>query len=269
MELPTTLPEGSEVLPQVRNAIAVASAKGGVGKSTICVELALALAGQGLKVGLLDADIYGPSLHLLTGTRQEPLMTEGDRILPVEGCGLRMMSMGFLAGEDSPVVWRGPLLAQAVQQFVRQVDWGELDMLFIDLPPGTGDIPLTLSQVVALSGVVIVTTPQEVALQDVERGIAMFQRVEVDVLGLIENMSYYLCTGCGERHDIFGTGGGRAMAQRLGLPFLGEIPLATAIRDGGDRGVPVAMGEPGSAHAQTIAHIAEQLVDSLRRTWED
>lgn len=268
MELPTTLPEGSEVLPQVRNAIAVASAKGGVGKSTICVNLALTLARQGLKVGLLDADIYGPSLQLLMGTRQEPLMTEDERILPVENRGLRMMSMGFLAGQDSPVVWRGPLLAQAVQQFVRQVDWGELDMLFIDLPPGTGDIPLTLSQVVALSGAVIVTTPQAVALQDVERGIAMLQRVEVDILGLIENMSYYLCTRCGERHDIFGTGGGRATAERLDLPFLGEIPLDMAIRDGNDRGLPVAMGEPESAQARAMAIIAEQLVDSLRRTWE-
>lgn len=269
MDLPTTLPLGSEVLPQVRNAVAVASAKGGVGKSTLCVNLALTLAGRGLKVGLLDADIYGPSLQLLTGTRQEPEMTADHKILPVESCGLRMMSMGFLTAEDSPVVWRGPLLAQAVQQFVSQVDWGELDMLFIDLPPGTGDIPLTLSQVVALSGAVIVTTPQSVALQDVERGIAMFQRVEVEVLGLVENMSHYVCPECGERHDIFGSGGGAAMAERLGLPLLGEVPLESAIREAGDRGEPVALSAPDSPHARAMSLIAEKMVESLRHTWED
>ncbi|MFH1571252.1 MAG: Mrp/NBP35 family ATP-binding protein [Gemmatimonadota bacterium] len=268
MELPRTLPEGTDVLPGVRNAIAVASAKGGVGKSTLCVNLALGLARRGARVGLLDADIYGPSLRLLTGTREEPLMSADQRILPVERHGLRMMSMGFLAGEDSPVVWRGPLLAQAVQQFVRQVEWGDLDVLFIDLPPGTGDIPLTLSQVIALSGAIIVTTPQAVALQDVERGIAMFQRVEVDVLGLVENMSYYLCPGCGARHDVFGSGGGRAIAERLGLPFLGEIPLATQIREGGDRGVPIALGAPDSPLALAMDAVADRALESLRSLWE-
>ncbi|MFC1525865.1 Mrp/NBP35 family ATP-binding protein [Candidatus Latescibacterota bacterium] len=268
MELPRTLPEGSQILPEVRNAIAVASAKGGVGKSTVCINLALTMARRGVSVGLLDADIYGPSLQLLTGTREAPAMTADDLIQPVVTRGIRTMSMGYLTGEDTPVVWRGPLLAQAVQQFLSQVDWGELDVLFIDLPPGTGDIPLTLSQTVALSGAVIVTTPQDVALQDVARGIAMFQRVEVEVLGLVENMSYFLCPNCSERHEIFGAGGGRAMAEALHLPFLGELPLDGSIRAGGDSGSPVAASE-GSPQAAAFEDVADRMIESLHNIWDD
>ena len=269
MELPRTLPEGAEVLPGVSNAIAVSSAKGGVGKSTLAVNLALAMAGKGARVGVLDADIYGPSLPLMTGADGAPEIGSGERILPVNHLGLRMMSMGFYTEEDAPVVWRGPLLAQAVQQFLAQVDWGELDVLLIDLPPGTGDIPLTLSQTVPLSGAVIVTTPQGVALQDVERGIAMFQRVEVELLGLVENMSYYVCPDCGERHEIFGHGGGRDAAARLGLDWLGEIPLDAGVREGGDQGVPVAVGGGDSPATRAFTDIADAMVASLRRVWEE
>jgi len=266
--IPRTLPEGGELLPGVRNAIAVASAKGGVGKSTVAVNLALSLARSGARVGLLDADIYGPSVPLLLGVRQEPEMTPQGQILPVFAAGLALMSIGFIAGEEAPVVWRGPLLAQAVQQFLRQVRWGELDYLLLDLPPGTGDIPLTLSQVVALSGAVVVTTPQEVALQDVERGIAMFQKVEVEVLGVVENMSYYRCPRCGARHELFGHGGGRQAAARLGLEFLGELPLEPAIRAAGDQGRPIVLAEPDSAAGQAFAAIASRLEAAIRRLAE-
>jgi len=269
MELPRTLPEDAQVLPEVSNAIAVTSAKGGVGKSTLTVNLALALAGKGAAVGVLDADIYGPSLPLMSGTRQTPEIVSGERILPVTHLGLRMMSMGFFTEEDAPVVWRGPLLAQAVQQFLAQVDWGVLDLLLIDLPPGTGDVPLTLSQTVPLSGAVIVTTPQGVALQDVERGIAMLQRVDVELLGLVENMSYYVCPECGERHEIFGHGGGREAAARLGLDVLGEIPLDPLVREGGDRGVPVVAARGDSDSARAFNDIADEMVASLRRAWEE
>jgi ATP-binding protein involved in chromosome partitioning len=249
----------------VRNAIAVASAKGGVGKSTISTNLALSLARMGSKVGLLDADIYGPSVPLMMGVREPPELNAEDRMLPVSRHGISLMSIGFVAGEDTPVVWRGPLLAQALQHFINQVEWGELDYLVIDLPPGTGDIPLTLSQSVALSGAVMVTTPQDVALQDVERGIAMFAKVDVDVIGVIENMSYYLCPQCGERHDIFGHGGGTEAARRLDIDFLGEVPLHEAIRAGGDGGRPVALAAPDSEEGRIFAGIAARLVEALRR----
>ena len=232
----------NDTVPGVRNIVAVASAKGGVGKSTVSVNMALSAAGTGARIGLLDADIYGPSAPLMLGIEEQPELTAGNRLLPIVRHGLAVMSMGFIADENTPVVWRGPLLAQAVQQFLRQVEWGELDCLFIDLPPGTGDIPLTLSQAVALSGAAIVTTPQDVALDDVERGIAMFEKVEVEVFGLIENMSYYDCPSCGNRHRLFGEGGGRALARRLEVPFLGEVPISESIRSGGDRGHPVAAG---------------------------
>ena len=259
-----TVPVNATV-PGVRNIVAVASAKGGVGKSTVSVNLALSAAGAGMRVGLLDADIYGPSAPLMLGIGEQPELTAGDRLLPILRHGVAVMSMGFIADENTPVVWRGPLLAQAVQQFLGQVEWGELDCLFIDLPPGTGDIPLTLSQAVALSGAAIVTTPQDVALDDVERGIAMFDKVEVEVLGLIENMSYYDCPGCGKRHRLFGEGGGRAIAERLEIPFLGEIPVSEAIRSGGDRGHPVsAGGGGGERREEEIFHsLAARVLASL------
>ena len=252
MSIPRTGP-----LAQVRHTVAIASAKGGVGKSTVSINLAVSLAAQGARVGLLDADIYGPSIPLMMGIRQQPATGTQGTMRPVYKAGVALMSIGFIAGEDAPVVWRGPLLARALQQFLNQVEWGPLDYLLIDLPPGTGDVPLTLSQAVALSGALIVTTPQSVALEDVERGIAMFSKVEVDILGIVENMSYYLCSQCGQRHEIFGCGGGAEAAERLGLPFLGALPLSAAIRQSGDEG----RAEPDPL----FATISEGLVAELRR----
>ncbi len=263
MAFPRTLPEDSTTLPGVANAVAFSSAKGGVGKSTVALNAALALCGRGARVGLLDADIYGPSLPVLTGVRQEPEVGDGDRIRPLQAHGLAMMSMGFLTRRETPVIWRGPLLGQAVQQFLQQVEWGELDFLLVDMPPGTGDIALTLSQVVALSGAVVVTTPQGVALQDVERGMAMFDKVEVDILGLVENMSWYLCPHCDARHEIFGHGGGREAAERLEVPFLGEIPLDGEIREAGDRGQPLMLAQPDSARARAFDTVAAGLIRIL------
>ena len=241
----------------MRHTVAIASAKGGVGKSTVSINLAVSLAAQGARVGLLDADIYGPSIPLMMGIRQQPATGMQGTMRPVYKAGVALMSIGFIAGEDAPVVWRGPLLARALQQFLQQVEWGALDYLLIDLPPGTGDVPLTLSQAVALSGALIVTTPQSVALEDVERGIAMFSKVEVDILGIVENMSYYLCSQCDQRHEIFGSGGGREAAERLGLPFLGALPLSAAIRQSGDEGR--ATPDP------LFATIGAGLVAELRR----
>ena len=262
--VPRTVPVNATV-PGVRNIVAVASAKGGVGKSTVSVNLALSAAGTGMRIGLLDADIYGPSAPLMLGIDEQPELTAGDRLLPILRHGVAVMSMGFIADEYTPVVWRGPLLAQAVQQFLGQVEWGELDCLFIDLPPGTGDIPLTLSQAVGLSGAAIVTTPQDVALDDVERGITMFDKVEVEVLGLIENMSYYDCPGCGKRHRLFGEGGGQALARRLEIPFLGEIPVSEGIRSGGDRGHPVSAGGGGEGRGEKeiFDSLASRVLESL------
>jgi ATP-binding protein involved in chromosome partitioning len=231
---------GEPILPGVAHVVAVASAKGGVGKSTVCVNLARGLARSGLRVGVLDADIYGPSLPLLMGVREHPEVVQ-QTIIPVVHDGISVMSIGLLTEAETPVVWRGPLLAQAVQQFLGQVAWGELDYLLVDLPPGTGDIPLTLSQQVALSGAVIVTTPQKVALEDVERGIAMFERVEVDVIGLVENMSYFLCPQCSERHHIFGTSGVQELGERLDLPLLGSLPLLPDLEN--------SQGAEASSHA--------------------
>ena len=269
MSVPRTLPEDSEILPQVRNAIAVASAKGGVGKSTTCVNLALSLAARGVRVGVLDADIYGPSLPLIMGVREMPEATPDDKMRPIVKEGLALMSIGFVAGENAPVIWRGPLLGRALQQFLDQVEWGELDYLFIDLPPGTGDIPLTLSQTLALSGAVAVTTPQDVALEDVERGIAMFERVEVDILGLIENMSYFNCPQCGKRHEVFGYSGGRQLAERLEIPFLGEIPLDPAIGSGGDRGRPIVLEAPDAAESRVYAEIAAAIEIQIHQLAEE
>ena len=251
------------MLDQVRHALAVSSAKGGVGKSTLSVNLALSLARSGARVGLLDADIYGPSLPLLLGVRQAPEITPDERLVPVQEHGLALMSIGFLAGEDHPVVWRGPLLAQALQHFLVKVEWGELDYLLIDLPPGTGDIPLTLSQAVALSGAVVVTSPQGAALEDVARGIAMFDKVEIDVIGLVENMSYYLCPHCDKRHELFGRGGGQALAAKLDIEFLGEIPLLPAVREGGDRGRSVVLQDPKGPEAKIFSELAAKVAAAL------
>ena len=267
MEAPRTTPVVEGPLAEVRNVVAIASAKGGVGKSTLSVNLAVSLAGQGARVGLLDADIYGPSIPLMMGLRQQPETGPEGMMHPLYKDGVALMSIGFIAGEDAPVVWRGPLLAQALQQFLHQVEWGALDYLLIDLPPGTGDVPLTLSQVVALSGVLIVTTPQSVALEDVERGIAMFSKVEVDILGVVENMSYYICSKCGERHEIFAHGGGREAATRLELPFFGEIPLLPEIRKSGDEGLSAVVRE-GEA-GPLFDEIGRRLVAELQRLAEE
>jgi ATP-binding protein involved in chromosome partitioning len=246
------------VLPGVRNVIAVASVKGGVGKSTTSVNLALALAAAGARVGLLDADIHGPNVPLMMGLRERPeVLGEDGKILPVEAYGIKLISIGFFLGpDDQAVIWRGPMVHSAIQQFVRDVKWGELDYLVVDLPPGTGDAPLSLSQIVPLSGVVIVTTPQDVALQDVVKGISMFRRLEVPILGIVENMAYFVCPCCGTRTDIFGTGGGKRLAERTGLPFLGEVPLDPVVRQGGDEGRPVVVAAPDSPQAQAFRQVA-------------
>jgi ATP-binding protein involved in chromosome partitioning len=251
------------LLPDVRHAIAVASGKGGVGKSTVAVNLAVALARGGLAVGLLDADIYGPSIPLMMGTRESPRLTEDKKLVPFERFGVRFMSLGFLVDPEAALIWRGPMVMKAIEQLLRDVVWGALDVLVIDLPPGTGDAQLTLSQKVRLAGAIIVTTPQDVALADAIKGVAMFRKVEVPVLGLVENMSYFECPRCSERHEIFSHGGGRREAERLGVPFLGELPLHPAIRSGGDRGEPAASGEPAAPESAIFAELAAKVRASL------
>jgi ATP-binding protein involved in chromosome partitioning len=243
----------------VRSTIAVASGKGGVGKTTVSVNLAVALAQMGAKVGLMDADVYGPNIPIMMGINEQPHATKDQHILPLEAYGVKLMSMGFLVPPEQAVIWRGPMLHSAIRQFLSDVDWGDLDYLVIDLPPGTGDAQLTLAQSVPLTGGVVVATPQDVALADVVKGIAMFQKLEVPVLGVVENMSYFLCPHCGERTDIFAHGGAQKMAEKYGAPFLGEIPLDVAIRVGGDTGKPVTAAQPDSAYAQAFKKLAQQV----------
>jgi ATP-binding protein involved in chromosome partitioning len=226
-------------IPGIKHVVAVASGKGGVGKSTIAANLAVALEQTGARVGLCDCDIYGPSISLMFGTRERPMATEENKIVPIEQYNLKLMSMGFLLDDTSPAVLRGPMVTRYTQQFLRNVDWGELDYLVLDLPPGTGDIQLTIVQTVALSGAIIVTTPQEVALIDARKAASMFDKVNVPVLGLVENMSYFLCPSDGRRYDIFGSGGGEREAKRLRVPLLGQIPIDIATREAGDRGMPI------------------------------
>ena len=245
-------------IPGVRHLVAVGSGKGGVGKTTVAVNLAISLAKLGRKVGLLDADVYGPNVPLMMGAHETP-RGQGDRIGPIERYGVKLMSMGFLNPGDKPLVWRGPMLHSVMQQFLRQVDWGELDYLLIDLPPGTGDAQLTMAQQVPLSGAVIVSTPQDIALLDARKGLNMFRKVDVPVLGIIENMSYFLCPHCGERSDIFSHGGARREADKLGMEFLGEIPLDMAIRETSDSGNPIVVSQPASPHAVTYRAIAERV----------
>lgn len=231
-------------LPGVKRIIAVASGKGGVGKSTVAANLAVALAAQGLRTGLCDCDLYGPSMGLMFGTDEQPMATDNNEIIPVEAHGLKLMSMAFLLSHDSPVIVRGPLATRYVQQFLRQTAWGELDVLVLDLPPGTGDIQLTIVQTVALDGALIVTTPQEVALIDARKAVSMFAKVNVKVLGIVENMSYFLCPSDGVRYDIFGKGGGETEAARLKVPLLAQLPIDIPTREGGDKGRPVALTPP-------------------------
>ncbi len=250
------------LLPDVRHVVAVASGKGGVGKSTVAVNLAVALARQGQRVGLLDADVYGPSIPLMMGVTDDPVMDRNTRKLqPFEKFGVRFMSLGFLTPPDQAVIWRGPLVMKAIEQLLRDVDWGALDVLVVDMPPGTGDVQLTLSQRANLTGAVIVTTPQDVALADAIKGVAMFRKVEVPILGVIENMSFFVCPHCDGRSDIFGHGGARREAERQGVPFLGEVPLHGAIRAAGDDGTPVATGD--SVEGQAFAAVADRVRESL------
>ncbi len=246
----------------VNAIIAVASGKGGVGKSTTAVNIALGLRDLGLKVGLLDADIYGPSTPKLLGIKGRP-QTRGATLIPMDGHGLKVMSIGFLIEEETPMIWRGPMVMSALTQMLREVDWGELDVMVVDMPPGTGDAQLTMAQQVPLKGAVIVSTPQDLALIDARRGIAMFNRVNVPVLGIVENMSYFLCPECGTRSDIFGHGGARHEAERLGVPFLGEVPLHMEIRERSDAGLPVVATMPDGPHAKIYRDIAARVRDQM------
>jgi ATP-binding protein involved in chromosome partitioning len=250
--------------PGVAAIVAVASGKGGVGKSTTAINLALGLRDLGLKVGVLDADIYGPSVPKLLAIRGRPETLGGTRLKPMQGYGLTVMSIGFLVAEDTPMIWRGPMVMSALTQMLREVEWGTLDIMIVDMPPGTGDAQLTMAQQVPLAGAVIVSTPQDLALIDARRGVEMFRRVNVPVLGVIENMSYFICPKCNERHDIFGHGGAHTEADRLGVPFLGEVPLHMAIRETSDSGRPVVATDPDGPHAKVYREIAGRVRDQLK-----
>jgi len=252
-------------VPGVANIIAVASGKGGVGKSTVAVNLALALKEKGLRVGVLDADIYGPSMPRLLGLKGQPQQIAGNQLEPLQAYGLKVMSMGFLVDEETPMIWRGPMVMSALSQMLKDVAWGELDVLVVDMPPGTGDAQLTMAQQVPLAGAVIVSTPQDLALIDARKGLNMFRRVNVPVLGLVENMSTFICPHCGQRSDIFGHGGAKAEAQRLGVPFLGEVPLTLAVRESSDEGRPVVASDPSSPAADAFRGVAARAWAELER----
>ncbi|HVM62215.1 MAG TPA: Mrp/NBP35 family ATP-binding protein [Verrucomicrobiae bacterium] len=264
-QMPMAGAGGAPARPQidgVKHIIAVGSGKGGVGKSTVAVNLACALARLEQRIGIMDADIYGPSVPKMMGAVRRPTITD-EKLDPVENFGLKMMSMALLLDNDAPVIWRGPMIMKAIQQFSLAVNWGELDVLLVDLPPGTGDAQLSLAQTIALDGGVIVTTPQDVALEVARRGIAMFEKVNVKILGIIENMSYYVCPHCGQHDDVFGHGGGKQEAARLEVPFLGEVPLFSDIRICGDKGVPIVVAEPNSEPAKAFVRCAESVVRQL------
>lgn len=255
---------GARILEQVKYKIAIASGKGGVGKSTVSTNLSLAIRSFGRSVGLLDADIYGPSQQMMLGIQGRPQVDELDnKIIPMERHGIRTMSLGLITDPDTPVIWRGPMVMKALDQFLTDVRWGELDYMLLDLPPGTGDAQLTLTQKVPLTGAVIVTTPQDVALIDARKGLAMFRKVNVPVLGIIENMSYFICRHCGEREEIFGHGGGKKTAEMLGVPFLGEIPIDPKVVVGGDTGEPIVTLDPASAASLAFMKIARQIVEEV------
>jgi len=253
---------GQNRVPGIKRVVAVASGKGGVGKSTVAANLACALQRLGARVGLLDCDIYGPTIPLMMGIRERPTISDEEKMVPPVSHGVKLMSIGFLIDDDQPVIWRGPMIMKTIQQFLTVVDWGELDYLLVDLPPGTGDAQLSLCQTVPLDGGVIVTTPQEASLGVVRKGIAMFQKVNVPILGLVENMSYFTAPG-GQRVEIFGHGGGAAEARRQSVPFLGEIPIFTEIREGGDRGVPVVVSHRQEECGRAFVEVAEALRQQL------
>ena len=244
-------------VPGVKNVIAVGAGKGGVGKTTVAVNLAVALTERGSRVGLLDGDLYGPNVPLMLGLQTE-LTTDGKKIMPAEKYGIQVVSMGFLTGDDSAVIWRGPMLHGAIQQFFREVAWRDLDYLVVDMPPGTGDVALSLSQTVPVSGAIVVTTPQQVSLADTRRAVRMYQKLNIPTLGLVENMSHFACPSCGHEADIFGAGAGEVLARDLGIPFLGRIPIYQPIREGGDRGRPIVLGEPEAPASRAFFAVAEQ-----------
>ena len=272
IDMTVNIPSSGEAMkksavPGVANTIAVSSGKGGVGKSTVAVNLAVALAQAGARVGLIDADIYGPSIPLMMDVHSQPRAYAGEggktRLLPTEAHGVMLMSIGFLVKPEDALIWRGPMASGALKQFLTDVDWEELDYLLFDMPPGTGDIQLTLSQSLPLGGAVIVTTPQDIALADARKGVRMFEKVSVPILGLVENMSYHICSHCGERDEIFDYGGGRRTAGELGVPFLGEIPITTRVREGGDKGVPIVELDPESPVAASMREAAMQLAGQI------
>ncbi|MGE0733884.1 MAG: iron-sulfur cluster carrier protein ApbC [Alphaproteobacteria bacterium] len=256
-------PARPALAPGVKSIVAVASGKGGVGKSTTAINLALALAAAGAKVGLLDSDIYGPSIPRMMGIKGKPTSGDGKILEPMSNYGIKVMSMGFLVDEETPMIWRGPMVMSAIEQMLKDVNWGELDVMVVDMPPGTGDAQLTLAQRVPLAGAVIVSTPQDIALLDARKGLNMFRKVDVPVLGIVENMSYYVCPNCGERADIFGHGGARKEAERLGIDFLGEIPLDIVIRETSDEGKPIVATRPESPHAKADMEIARKILAKL------
>ncbi|MFN3549221.1 MAG: Mrp/NBP35 family ATP-binding protein [Mesorhizobium sp.] len=260
---PASRQPGKRGVPGVEAIIAVASGKGGVGKSTTAVNLALGLAAHGLKVGILDADIYGPSMPRLLGLSGKPETVDGKVLKPMERYGLKAMSMGFLVDEETPMIWRGPMVMSALTQMLREVAWGNLDVLVVDMPPGTGDAQLTMAQQVPLAGAVIVSTPQDLALIDARKGLNMFRKVDVPLLGIVENMSYFVAPDTGTRYDIFGHGGARKEAERLGVPFLGEVPLEMAIRESSDAGAPVVVSQPDGPHAKVYRDIAAKVIEQL------
>ncbi|MCP4202924.1 MAG: Mrp/NBP35 family ATP-binding protein [bacterium] len=249
----------ASLIPEVANVVAVASGKGGVGKSTVAVNLAVSLAQAGHRVGLLDADIYGPSLPMMFGIQERPRV-DGDRILPFERYGVKLMSLGFIVDTDTAMIWRGPMVMKAIEQLLGDVEWGALDYMIVDLPPGTGDAQLTISQRVPLSGAIVVTTPQDIALIDARKGLSMFKKVNVPIVGIIENMSGFVCAHCGETTDVFKRGGGEKTAEVLGCNFLGRVPLDPAIMHGCDAGVPVVEAEPDGAHAESFRKLADAVV---------
>ncbi|MBT8579643.1 iron-sulfur cluster carrier protein ApbC [Polynucleobacter paneuropaeus] len=254
-----TVQRGVKLLPGVKNIIAVASGKGGVGKSTTAANLALALSAEGARVGILDADIYGPSLPMMLGINGRPQTVEENTIEPMEGHGLQASSIGFLVDQDSPMVWRGPMVTSALEQLLRQTRWRDLDYLIVDMPPGTGDIQLTLSQKVPVTGAVIVTTPQDIALLDARKGLKMFEKVGVPIIGIVENMSTYICPSCGHEEHVFGSGGGQKMCSDYGVDFLGSLPLNLSIREQSDAGCPTVVAEPNGAISQVYKQIARQV----------
>jgi ATP-binding protein involved in chromosome partitioning len=248
---------GRAAVPGVKNIIAVGAGKGGVGKTTLAVNLAIALSQAGSKVGIIDGDIYGPNVPMMLGLKTE-LTTDGQKIVPAEKYGLQVISMAFLTGDDAPIIWRGPMLHGALQQFFREVRWENLDYLVIDLPPGTGDVVLSLSQTVSVAGAIVVTTPQQVSLADSRRALAMYKKLNIPALGIVENMSYFVCPSCSHEADIFGHGGGERLAGEVGVPFLGRVPIYQPIREGSDKGVPLLIADPDSPAGRAIRAVAER-----------